>query len=138
MNLMANEQILVDSGALKLTTHRVRYSSTASSQGVIKSIMLEELASCTLIQTSNPALLVIAAICFLAALFLRNGGAILFGVVVAGVLVAIYFFSQKQTLMLASAGTTINYSITGMKQTEIENFIDRVEAAKNDRFLIGK
>ena len=63
MKLMPNESILLESERkmLILTTHRIRYQSEAVGSAEIKSIMLEELASCAMVQSSSVALLLIAA-----------------------------------------------------------------------------
>ncbi len=60
------------------------------------------------------------------------------GIVVALVLGVAYFQSQQQVLELASAGTTIRRDTKGIELEVVKKFIDHVEAAKNERYLIGR
>ena len=122
MNLMSNERILLESDpkGLILTTHRVRSEDEGLGNAQIKSIMLEELASCAIIQASNNVLLVLAALCVLIGLFITAGGRVdaapfVISLFIAGILVAAYFASRQQVLALASAGTTIRTNTKGMK-----------------------
>lgn len=137
MNLMPGEKVLLESDGktLVLTTHRVRYEIDALGSGEIKSILLEELASCAMTRTSNPILLVVAAICFLVGL-VTGRGAIAGGFILALILLIIYFVTRKQSLLLASAGATITFDTRGMSPEDVKKFIDRTEAAKNDRYLL--
>lgn len=146
MNLMPNESMLLEwkGGILILTTHRVRYQVETFGNTEIKSIMLEELASCTLVRSSYIIFLVFAGICFVLGLVIAaffnspgetRGGAFLIGLVLAVVFLIIYFTSQHQVLTLASAGTTISVN---MKLEAAKQFIERTEAAKNARYLLGR
>ena len=143
MNLMPNESVLLESEgkSLILTTHRVRYQVEAFGNAAIRSIMLEELASCALVRSSNIILLVLAGICFVLGLLVAAGGrrmegALVIGVILAVVFVIAYFASRRQVLALASAGTTIMVSTQGMKLEVAKQFIERTEAAKNARYLL--
>jgi hypothetical protein len=139
MNLMPSEKVLLESTGkdLILTTHRVRYEFEALGFGEIRSIMLEELASCAMTRTSKPIFLIIAAICFLAGLSIGRGLSA-GGIVLALIFVVIYFVTRKQSLLLASAGATITYDTRGMSPEDVKKFIDRTEAAKNERYLLAK
>lgn len=139
MNLMPSEKVLLESDGriLVLTTHRVRYEAEALGSGEIKSIMLEELASCAMTRTSSPIFLIIAAICFIAGAYI-GGSVTTGGIVLALIFLVIYFVTQKQSLLLASAGTTITFDTRGMNTEDIKKFIDRTEAAKNERYLLAK
>lgn len=143
MNLMQGERILFESPSkvLTLTTHRVRYEMSTAGGAVLKSIMLEELASCSMTRTSNPILLVLAAICFIlgfiSATSGREEGAFIIGIVLALVFVVAYFSTRRQVVALASAGATIYVAISGLSQEAIRQFIDQAEAAKNSRYLLG-
>lgn len=145
MNLMPNESVLFESEgkSLTLTTHRVRYQVETVGNAVIKSIMLEELASCAMVQSSNVIFLVLAGVCFVLGLIVtaagRSGGAPLFiGILLTVVLVLAYFASRRQVLALASAGTTISVNAQGMRPDTTKQFIEQVEAAKNARYLLGR
>ena len=145
MNPMQNETVLLETEGkrLILTTHRVRYQTEAMGSAEIKSIMLEELASCAMVRSSNIILLILAGICLalgvlVAASGPRNEGALLVGVLLALVFVIAYFASRRQVLALASAGTTISVNAQGMKLEAVKHFIEQTEAAKNSRYLIGR
>jgi hypothetical protein len=142
---MPNESVLIETEGktLALTSHRVRYQSEAVGNTTIRSIMLEELASCAMVHSSNIILLILAGVCFLGGLFVyasqpRADGALVFGVLLAVVLVIAYFASRRKVLALASAGTTITVNMRGMKLDTVKNFIEQTEAAKNKRYLIGR
>jgi hypothetical protein len=143
MNLMPNESVLLETEgkSLILTTHRVRYQAETFGNAVIRSIMLEELASCALVRSSNTIFLVLAGICFVLGLLVAAGGrrmegALVIGVILAVVFVIAYFASRRQVLALASAGTTIMVNTQGMKLEVAQQFIERTEAAKNARYLL--
>jgi hypothetical protein len=145
MNFMPNEAVLfgTEGKGLILTTHRVRYQFEAMGNAEIKSIMLEELASCAMVQSSNIILLVLAGICFIVGILVGvggrgNEGALIIGVVLAIAFVLAYFASRRRVLALASAGTTIIINTQEMKLDTVKQFIEQAEAAKNARYLIGK
>jgi uncharacterized membrane protein (UPF0136 family) len=144
MNLMPDEKILWESKSknLVLTTHRVRSQSEAAGQSQIKSIMLEELASCSMTRASNPALLVLAALCAVLGLLGTAGGRepvfLIAGIVVGGIFVLAFFVSRHQHLSFASAGATIRVDTQGMKVENMRQIIDAAEAAKNVRYLLLK
>jgi hypothetical protein len=143
MNLMPNESVLLESEgrSLILTTHRVRYQVETFGNAVIKSIMLDELASCAMVRSSNVVFLVLAAVCFVIGLLVamggrRNEGALLVGIVLAIIFVFAYFVSRRQILAFASAGTTISVNTQGIKLEAAQQFIEQAEAAKNARYLL--
>jgi hypothetical protein len=145
MNLMPNESVLLESEgkSLILTTHRVRYQAETFGNAIIRSIMLEELASCAMVRSSNIILLVLAGVClvlgFLAAVIAPGGQrALMIGVVLAVVFVIAYLASRRQVMALASAGTTIMVNTQGMKSETAKQFIEQTEAAKNARYLLGR
>jgi hypothetical protein len=142
MNLLPQETLLLESDnkTLKLTTHRVRYEASAGGEMQIKSMMLEELASCAVTRTSQPILIVLAVVCLLigGVVSAQNNQppAIIAGVVIGLIFVALYFGTKQQFLALASAGTTIRVNAKGMKVETIRGFVDAIEGAKNDRYLL--
>jgi hypothetical protein len=81
MDLMPGEKILIGSDAtsLVLTTHRVRYHTKSWSDTRLTSIMLEELCSCTMANTSKPLFLVLAVLFLLGGFFIRNNYGYQFG-----------------------------------------------------------
>jgi hypothetical protein len=145
MNPMRNETVLFESEgkSLILTTHRVRYQFEALGNAEIRSIMLEELASCAMVRSSNIIFLVLAGLCLLlgagvASAGRETGGAFIVGFILAVVFVIAYFASRRQVLALASAGTTITVSTQRMKLETAKQFIEQTEAAKNARYLLGR
>lgn len=139
MNLMPGEKILLESDGkgLVLTTHKVRYEYEGVGFGEIRSIMLEELASCAMTRSSNPIFLIVAAICFIAGVAIGRAS-IVGGVILALIFLVIFFATRKQALLLASAGATITFDTRGMSPEDVKKFIDRTEAAKNERYLLLK
>jgi hypothetical protein len=145
MNLMPNESVLFESQgrSLILTTNRVRYQVETFGNSVIKSIMLEELASCAMVHSSNTLLLVLAGICLalgflVAASGRQNEAGLVIGFILAVIFVIAYFASRRQVLALASAGTTILVNTQGMNVDAAKQFIEQTEAAKNARYLLGR
>ena len=145
MNPMQGEAVLLQAAGnrLILSTHRIRYETEAMGSAEIKSIMLEELASVAMVRSSNVILLILAAISLIGGVLVAasgrsNEGALIIGVIVAIVLAVLYFASRRQVLSLASAGATITVNTQGMKLDVVKEFIERTEAAKNERFMFGK
>ena len=145
MNPLQGEAVLLQAAGNRLTlsTHRIRYESDTLGSAEIKGIMLEELASIAMVRSSNIALLVLAAVSLLIGFVVaandpRMEGALVLGVIVAIVLAVAFFASRRQVLSFASAGATITVNTQDMKLDAVKEFIDRTEAAKNDRFLFGK
>ncbi len=142
MNLFPDEQILLKSpsGSLVLTSHRIRYDVQATGSGELISIMLEELASCATVSSSNSVFLIIAAISLISGAFaafgVHNDGSILFvvGLVIALLFVGLYFGTRQQVLAFGSAGATICINAGGIKKEVIMEFIEQAEAAKNRRY----
>jgi hypothetical protein len=145
MNSMPNEIVLFESESkrLILTTHRVRYQFESLGNAEIRSIMLEELASCTLLRSNNIIFLVLAGVCFIlgglvAAVGRDTEVALIIGILLSIVFVVIYFATRQQILALASSGTTIKVNTESMKLETAKQFIEQAEAAKNVRYLLAK
>ena len=143
MRPMQGETVLlkVAGNRLILSTHRVRYETEDMAHTTLKSIMLEELASVAMVRTNNVVLLILAAISLTLGVAISAGNRaeepFIIGALGAAILVVLFFASRKQVLSLASAGTTITVSMQGMKLDAVKEFIERTEAAKNARYLMG-
>jgi Peptidase M50B-like len=140
MNLMDGEQVQLESNSLglTLTNYRVRYQTKALGSGSIKSIMLEEIASCSMVHTSNPILLIFAGVFLLIGILLaltRSEQGLILGIILAVVFAIIWAVTRRQVLSFASAGAVIIVNVAGIKPEEIESFIDRTEKVKNERFF---
>jgi hypothetical protein len=147
MNVLPGEQIVSElkldaSRRLILTTHRVRAEAEGFGLSRMTSIMLEELCSCAITRLSSPAWLILAAI-------LMIGGAVAalndrhsdytaaFGAAAVGLLcVLIYFLTRRQVASLESAGARIVADTSRVGVANVRQFIEQVEAAKNQRYLL--
>jgi hypothetical protein len=146
MTLLPDEKILAESNikGLTLTTHRVRFKASGTRQIDFASIMLEQVASCSAAHRSSPLLLALAALALLTGIILQqeNSRAInslqilVFGVVVAVVLVILYLSSKYQVLTISAAQGSIKVRMSGTDTKNAEGFIDALESAKNDRFAL--
>ena len=135
MDMLPGEVIILESDdkSLTLTSLRIRYHTTSWGSADVVRIMLEEVASCGLVHTSYPVLLVMAGVCGIAAVLGQNEARAL---LVVGVLVsfAVYFVSRKHVLAVGSAGQPLKVALQGMSTEQVMKFIDETEAAKNVRY----
>lgn len=125
---------------LVLTSHRVRLRSKSNGSEEMVSIMLDQITSCRLARQSQPVLLVIAAVCGLGGLLLGvfgigSVGPMVLGLLLAAILVAAYFGSRREELVLSSANGSIAVVTRGVDVNATIAFVDAVEAAKNLRYL---
>lgn len=113
-----NERVILesDNNQLRLTSHRLRYHETASSNSDFTSIMLDKISSIELkYYNSNIWLLVIG---------------ILTIPIVVGIIIIIFFFTSKKHVISVTpdGGKPILFETKGMKREFLEDFIDKVEA----------
>lgn len=141
MNLLSDEKVILESKpkGLVLTTHRVRSTTTGVGNRATVSIMLEELSSCALTYKSQTSLLVLAAVvmAFSFVVSAQSGGrdgSLMIGTIVSVILLVIYAASRQQIIELSSSGAAIKRKTKGMSSREVEEFIDMVEAAKDERY----
>ena len=125
---------------LVLTTHRLRLETATLGSASIVSIMLEGLASCSVIRTSRPAFLILATVSLLFGGFwleVINGESVVLVVeVIAAVVFGVsYYESRLQVLSLRSAADRAQISTRGMSLDAVREFIDEAEEAKNVRYL---
>ena len=140
MRSLPGERVLYKSpnGRLKVTTHRLRYDRQGGGTGSIKSIMLEEVASCAMTRLTYPWLLVVAGLCVLGGLLAGvqgSGGVVAIGVFFGLVCGVAYLLSRRQVVVIASAGSSITMNTQGWTVVEVRDLFDHVEAAKNARYL---
>lgn len=140
MQSLQGERVLYESpsGCLKLTTHRVRYDRQGGGTGTIKSIMLEEIASCAMTRLTHLWLLILAALCVLCGLIgsIQGGiGAFVAGVFLGLVFAIAYLLSREQVVAIASAGATTFLNAKNWSLAEVRDLLDRIEAAKNARYF---
>ncbi len=144
MDLMPGEKILFSfaNDLLTVTTHRVRKAVTYSGGAALRSIMLEDLVTISVTAESSPGLLILAGILALAGV----GGTVsmqgenpvpaLIGLVIGGIFALAYVLTKKQFLVLSSAALPITISTQGLKYSDVKQAVDRIEAAKNERYLM--
>lgn len=127
-----------DNKQVILTTHRIRHQS--SSQVNVTSFMLEKVSS---IQTTYQSAVVLL---ILGILFCVAGPAagsdpklkelLPAGLLIGGLLIVIFLVSRKHTVVItAECGTKITFEIKGDKREIMDDFINKIEKAKNDRYL---
>lgn len=146
MKLLRDEAVLVSlaDGALVLTTHRVRRTHTESGFSFVTSLMLEDVTSCEVSAESQPALLAAAAISVLAGLFLgalvreklQIILAITAGLIMGASLVAAYFSGRRSTIEVKTPSGEATLNIKGIPSDAITTFMDALDSAKNERYLI--
>jgi hypothetical protein len=141
MNYFPDETLLIesDNNVLVLTTHRVRYDAIGRGGGwadrtELVSIMLEEITSCAITRTSYPILLLLALAGLLLAL-LADDMAII-GIALTVLFAGGFFLSQRQVLLISSAGSKIQVNTAGMSLQSVREFVDEIEKAKNQRDYI--
>lgn len=137
MQLLRGERIVHDAGTLKVTTHRIRFDHQNGGQGTIKSMMLEEVASCVLTRLTYPLLLVFAAffviVGVIASMRFSQNGYVIAGLLIGAILAICYLLSRRQVVAIQSAGATIAIQVNRWTLEEIRDFIDCVESAKDTR-----
>lgn len=142
MKLLTDEKLLFesDSGGVSLSTHRVRYESKRPGEASFKSIMLDQVSSCSINYTSYPILLILAILFVLGGAILYslmhkpNGLAI--GIVIAVIFIIAYFMTRKQVISIASPGDTIKYQMSKLSLEKGKEFIDELEKAKDQRYFM--
>ena len=114
-----NEKVILesDNNQLRLTTHRLRYNETASSNSDFTSIMLDKISSIELTYYKSSIWLLIIGILTIP--------------IIVGIILIIIFFTSKRHVVSVTpdGGKPIIFETKGMKREFLEGFIDKVEAA---------
>lgn len=138
--LLSGEELVLQSpnNVVILTTHRIRYHATSSSDSHLVSIPLEKVSSCEVKYQSNPVLLVLGAVAVVFGLigFNQLGGVTIAApVLTLGViLIIVYFTSRRHIVSIASdGGARIGFATNGMKRETVVSFINGIEKAKIER-----
>lgn len=139
IRLLPGESALASMGGdgMVLTTHRLRYRREEFGRTALVSLMLDELASFALTSLTKPILLVIGLVIGVVSLLLmsisfKGGG---YGCVITACFVFAYLLTQRRVLAFGSAGAAIEYVVADMSEDECRDFLERVEHAKNNRYL---
>lgn len=105
LKLLEDERSVLTShqGALSVTSHRVVFSAVSSGASQYTSIPLDQVASCGLVTTTHPLLLVLAAGALIAGF--ASDEAMRVTLLTAGVLFVIaYFVTRQAVLKICSTG----------------------------------
>lgn len=150
MNLLPEEEILSNNEilGLTLTSHRIRSQTNFFSTSFMISILLENIASISIARFTYPWLIAAAfwscVICLCISV-VASGFKDSYGIAIVGFLIGFcfliaYVVSIKKVIEIASAGGAVirkPISVdTNMKQVHL--FIDKIEDAKDARYMIGK
>jgi len=133
MKLFENEKILIESDTKEfvLTTHRIQQGIKVTGGKQFKSIMLQELDSCSLKFKTNPIFLIIAAIALvLGVAALNRGGIGAVLILLAVIMTAIYFFSRKTVTSFHANKESLIINCKNVGYEKSKELIDQVEAAK--------
>ncbi|AFZ61237.1 hypothetical protein H6G54_02995 [Anabaena cylindrica FACHB-243] len=145
MKLIHDEEVIVEicSNQLVLTTHRIRYQTEIYGNVELTSIMLEEIASCSLVRKNHASLLVMALLLTFIGIgplvTMTEGILIMYLIIMIDViLVVIYLVIRHPVILITSAGESIKLRITTMKLDAVLNFINTVEIMKNERYFMNR
>jgi hypothetical protein len=84
-------------------------------------------------------LLWVAPLCFVVGILVQlntRGNALLLGFLIGAALLIVYSITLKEVLEIASSGAVIRISTKEMGFQSVKELIDRIEEAKNARYLL--
>jgi hypothetical protein len=144
MNLLPEEEILSNNEilGLTLTSHRIRSQTDSFNTNFMTSIMLENVASISVARFTNPWLIGTGFFSIFIGFLSANNSSTSLGLfLLIGVCLFIaYFLSIKKVIEIASSGGVVirkPISVdTSMKQ--VHQLIEKIEDAKDARYMIGK
>jgi hypothetical protein len=135
--LLDDEQVIIgNQGVVCITTHRVRSQAARYGSLAIDEIFLEHLSYQAVRVSSNPSLLLIAALCVviagLMAMSSSSGEAFLSLVIAIACSVA-YLLTRRHVFTMASSGGRIELETKSMSRETLDWFMYNVAMAKNKR-----
>jgi len=136
--LFRNERVIRTHGGRTaiVTTARVRSYADGVGNSSMVSLMLDEIASCSVTSLSKPSLLAVAAIVAVASFALSGEGRVrMWGLLLAAGFAVAYFLTRRQVIAIRSAGASINIDVAGTDERVAYDLIDAIEAAKESRAL---
>ena len=138
MKLLQNEEKLISSNADKivLTNQRIIMTEKVWGKSFKISICLEDISSIETHYKSNILFLIVGAILALGGLVMltQAGPAAIRGLVLGGIIIAIWWFTRKHLVTLSSkGGSHLNFIVENMSDEKIDNFITSVQEAKIKR-----
>jgi hypothetical protein len=124
-----DEQTLFASYNLTVTSHRLQYAS-----GGFRSVMLDQVATCSVSHEERSWLAVVAglfALAGIATLFTASQPSRAIGFfLIAALCMGIYFVTRQSTLRISTAGTHIVVPVTGKHVDEMIEVIRIIESAR--------
>jgi len=135
MKLLQNEEGLIASnaGKINLTTHRIFMKDEIWGNSYSISIFLEDISSVEIKFKSNPIIMILGVLACLAGFF-AGKQAIIGGIVVGCILIAIWWFTRKHVIIVSSnGGSNLSFIVEGMSEDKINDFTDSIQEAKLKR-----
>jgi hypothetical protein len=140
MQLLPDEEILVTSNQDKiiLTSQRVHLSDKQWGRSYQITLFLENISSIENVYKSNPAFLVVAGLSLAVGLITvereYEGGMAFAAFTIALVFLVLWLNSRSHVVTISSnGGGKLNFLVAGMSEGEVQDFVDKVEAAKAGR-----
>jgi hypothetical protein len=140
MQLLSDEELLVSSNQDRviLTSQRVHLNDKEWGRSYKITLFLENISSIENVYKSNPVLLVIAALGLIVGLLTVDRayeGGLAFGAfTVAVIFFLLWLNSRRHVVTIASnRGAKLNFLVEGMGEAQVQDFVDKVQAAKAGR-----
>lgn len=138
MKLLQNEDKLISSNADKivLTNQRIMMKDEIWGKSFKISIFLEDISSIETHYKSYMLFLIIGIILVFAGLAMFKSGGLMAvgGLIVGGILIALWWFTRKHLVTISSnGGSHINFVVEQMSDDKIEDFVTDVQEAKLKR-----
>ena len=140
MQLFPNEEILVTSNQDKivLTSQRVHLNDKEWGRSYRISLFLENISSIENVYKSNPVFLVMAALGLIVGLVTVDRtyeGGLAFGAFAVAVIFLVLWLNSRRHMVTISSngGAKLNFLVKGMDEEQVQDFVDKVQAAKAGR-----
>jgi hypothetical protein len=133
MKQLPGEEKLITSNGNKviLTNYRIQMSDSELGKSYLISIFLEDISSIEVKYKSNIIFIIIGIVALLAGAYLDKAGP---GAILCCIFIAIWWFSRQHIISISSnGGAALNFLVTGMSETNINDFVDNVSNAKHAR-----
>ena len=139
MKRLPNEEEIIQSNADKimLTNHRIILTDSVWGYSYTNIIFLEDISSIEIKYRSSIIYIFIGIISVLAGVFLagrNNSGQILLAGFILGIFMMIWWFSRNLIISISpNGGSSIIFSVSGISDDKINDFIYEVSLAKQKR-----
>jgi hypothetical protein len=147
MQLFPDEEILVTSNQDKivLTSQRVHLNDKEWGRSYQITLFLENISSIENVYKSNPVLLVFAVLGLIVGLVTVDRayeGGLTFGAFTVAVIFLLLWLNSRRHVVTISSngGAKLNFLVEGMGEAQVQDFVDKVQAAKAGRMnqLFGR